>query len=552
MRFLKIRLLRLRKHFRSELFLLFLHLLNRQKQIIDILKPNIQPMNFLRLLSFGLSLFLLSFQVSAQNERPNIIVFLVDDMGWQDCSVPFWDKSTRFNQIYHTPNMERLAQKGMKFTNAYANPVCTPSRVSLMTGMNVVRHNVTNWTNIKKDVPTDSPDSLLTPAQWNYNGMSPVNGTPKAVHATPLPQLLKQAGYYTIHCGKAHFAPFGTPAADPLSIGFQKNIAGTSAGHPSSFLGTHNFRSKPTDTLWGVRGLEKYHGQDIFLTEALTLEAIAALKGNASKNKPFFLYMAHYAIHLPFDKDARFYQKYIDKGLTDTEAKYAALIEGMDKSLGDIMDYLESAQLDKNTYIMFMSDNGGLSLTPQRSGEIHTQNLPLKQGKGSLYEGGIRVPMLVAGPHIESGSVSYQNVIIEDFFPTVLNMAKIQKYSTAQKIDGQSLMPYLNNKNKQDNAKTLIWHYPNNWTNRDFHGTSWVSAIRQGDWKLIYFHKTSTLELYNLKTDIEENHDLAKENPEKTKSMAKLLTQQLKNRHARMPSFKKTGQPIPYPDEIKL
>jgi arylsulfatase A-like enzyme len=488
--------------------------------------------------------------VFAQTSKPNIVIFLVDDMGWQDCSVPFWDKVTPLNQRYHTPNMERLARNGMKMTNAYANPVCTPTRVSLMTGMNELRHKVTNWTNVKKDTPTDSPDSILVPAKWNYNGMSPVKGIDKTVYATPLPELLRQAGYFTLHCGKAHFGPYGTPAADPLSMGFEKNIAGTAAGHPSSFLGAKNFRNNPKDTTWGVRNLEKYHGQNIFLTEALTLEAIAALKENQSKNKPFFLYFAHYAVHLPFDKDERFYQKYIDKGLTDNEAKYAALIEGMDKSLGDVMNYLEQNNLDKNTYIIFMSDNGGYSLTPLRSGEVHTQNLPLKQGKGSLYEGGIRVPMLVSGAGIKKGSVSSQYVHIDDFFPTVLDIAGVKNYSTTQTIDGKNLMPFFQNKTKKDNKKILIWHYPNNWTNRNFHGTSWVSAVRQGDWKLIYFHKTSTLELYNLGDDIGETHDLSKKEPKKLRKMAKLLTRKLKERGAEMPSFKATGKAIPYPDEV--
>ncbi|WP_461128446.1 sulfatase [Spirosoma aerophilum] len=482
--------------------------------------------------------------------RPNIIIFLVDDMGWQDTSVPFWQEKTAINRRFHTPNMERLARKGMKFTNAYANPVCTPSRVSLMTGMNVVRHNVTNWTNTQKNTPTDYPDSLLSPPGWNHNGMSPVAGIANTVHATPLPQLLRQAGYVTLHCGKAHFASYGTPAANPLAIGFEKNIAGTAAGHPSSFLGEKSFRRTPNDTTWGVRDLEKYHGKNIFLTEALTLGAIAALKENQPSQKPFFLYMSHYAVHLPFDKDARFYQKYLDMGLTDTEARYSALVEGMDKSLGDIMDYLEANNLDKNTYILFISDNGGYSLH-QRSGEVHTQNLPLKQGKGSLYEGGIRVPMLVSGPKIEPNSLSRQYVGIDDFFPTVLGMAGVARYTTLQTVDGKNLLPFMENKDKRDDKKILLWHYPNNWTNVQFKGTSWGSAMRRGDWKLVYLHKTQTVELYNLKDDIGELNDLAKTQPAKLKQMARLFTDELKKRNAHLPAFKATGQPIPYPDEVK-
>lgn len=496
------------------------------------------------------SFFLFAFcpDLISQKVKPNIIIFLVDDMGWQDTSVPFWSKVTPINKKFHTPNMERLAASGMKFSNAYAHPVCTPTRVSLMTGMNVARHHITNWTSVKKNTPTDYPDSVLIPAPWNYNGLSPVKDIEKTVHATTLPEVLKAAGYFNIHCGKAHFAPYGLPASNPINIGFDVNIGGSAAGHPGSFLGSKNYRSNENDSLWAVRGLEKYAANDNYLTEALTLEAIQSLKQN--KGKPFFLYMAQYAVHLPFDKDNRFYKRYIDEGLSDTEAKYAALVEGMDKSLGDLMNYLKENDLEKNTYLFFMSDNGGLSLTPQRGGETHSQNLPLKQGKGSLYEGGIRVPMIVTGPGVEKNSTSKQTVIIEDIFPTVLEIAAIKNYHTVQTVDGKSILPNLLNKNITDPSKILVWHYPNNWINQNFHGTSWLSAIREGPWKLIYFHKTSQLELYHLDDDISETHDLSKQMPEKTKQMAELLTHELKKRKASMPYFKNTNKQIPWPDEL--
>ncbi len=497
-----------------------------------------------------ISLLLLSTLLQAQVSKPNIIVFLVDDMGWQDTSVPFWNQKTHFNEIYETPNMERLAKNGIKMTNAYANPVCTPSRISLMTGMNVTRHHVTNWTSPFKDTPTDNPDSLLVPPQWNINGLTIFPNQPNTIQATPLPKLLKEAGYFTIHCGKAHFAPFGISASNPLNIGFDVNIAGTSAGHPASYLGINNFRKNPADTVWGVRNLEKYFGKDIFLTEALTLEALDAVKRSQQKKKPFFLYMSHYAIHLPFDKDERYFQKYKDKGLTDNEAKYAALIEGMDKSLGDIMNYLKKNRLDRNTYIFFLSDNGGFGLNPQRTGPALTQNLPLKQGKGSIYEGGIRIPFIATGPTIARNGVSGQYISIDDIFPTVLKIAKVQNYKTIQHVDGQNIKPFLESRNKRDNARQLFWHYPNNWTNINVHGISWASAMRQGDWKLIYFHKTQTLELFNLKDDIGEQKDLASSYPEKVKTMAKVLTNELKIRKSQLPTVKSTGKTIPWPDEI--
>jgi arylsulfatase A-like enzyme len=241
----------------------------------------------------------------------------------------------------------------------------------------------------------------------------------------------------------------------------------------------------------------------------------------------------------------------MDAGLTDTEAKYAALVEGMDKSLGDIMSYLEKNGLDKDTYILFTSDNGGLSLKGSRSGEPHTQNLPLKQGKGSLYEGGIRVPMIAAGPQIKSGSVSKQYIISEDYFTTILQMANANPKNLRQVVDGKSFLPVLQGKQKSvDQQKTIVWHYPNNWTNINLKGISWASAIRQGDWKLIYFHKQQTLELYNLSIDIEERHDLSGIEVAKTKSLAHLLTQKLKERSAAMPSWLSNDKTIAWPNEI--
>ena len=159
--------------------------------------------------------------------KPNIILFFVDDMGWQDTSVPFWHKKTPFNEIYRTPNMERLAAEGIKFTQAYATAVCSPTRVSLMTGMNAARHRVTNWTLRKDSIqPMEKNHPTLEFPLWNVNGMSPVAGDPKAVHATSLPQVLNDAGYYTVHSGKAHLGAIGTPGANPLNVGIDVNIAG--------------------------------------------------------------------------------------------------------------------------------------------------------------------------------------------------------------------------------------------------------------------------------------------------------------------------------------
>lgn len=487
--------------------------------------------------------------------QPNIIVFLVDDMGWQDTSVPFWTKTTDFNRRYRTPNMERLAREGMKFTNAYAMPVCTPTRVSLITGVNAAHHRVTQWTSPNKDKNTDHPDSTVNPVDWNINGFSPVAGVAHTFYGTPLPSVLASHGYYTIHSGKAHFGSAGTPGSDPKNVGFQVNIAGNEIGSPASYLGEKNYdkpvNGQPART--AVQGLEKYHGTNVFLSDAITIEALRALEKPVSEKKPFFLYLAHYAIHVPLDPDKRFMDHYLRAGLDSTEAKYASLIEGMDKSLGDVMKFLEERKLAENTIILFMSDNGGLSLTPQRGGKAWTHNLPLRAGKASVYEGGIREPMIVKWPGVvKPGTTANQYVIIEDFFPTILEMAGIRNPSLIQQVDGQSFIPILKNPAWKNNDRELVFHHPNRWNGPEGPAIHYASAFRKGDWKLVYDQRKARLELYNLKADIGELNDLAASDPKKVKELAALFSRKLQTWNAQMPVFKKTGQVVPWPDGLGM
>jgi len=489
-----------------------------------------------------------------EESKPNIIIFLVDDMGWQDTSVPFWKTKTEFNDLYRTPNMERLANEGMKFTQAYATSVCSPTRISLMTGMNAARHQVTNWT-LRKDKlqPMEVNHKSLEFPGWNVNGMSPIAGDHNAVHATPLPQILKDGGYFTIHSGKAHLGAIGTPGEDPKNLGFDVNIAGHAAGAPESYYGATNFGNGiEGKEIWAVPGLEKYHGKDIFLTEAITLEAIKAMDTAVQKKKPFFLYMSHYAVHTPIMGDKRFEQKYYDKGIDSTEAKYASMIEGMDKSLGDIMDHLEQKNITENTIILFMSDNGGLSAVA-RGGEKHTHNKPLASGKGSIYEGGIREPMLVKWPgKVQPNTTTDNYVIIEDFYPTVLEMAGLYNVETVQIIDGESFISTLKGEMRVFDERPLFWHYPNEW-GPSGPGIGAASAVRSGDWKLIYFYENQKIELFNLNEDIGETKNLENQYPERVEELAHILTNYLKKVNAQIPLDKLTKEPIPYPvDVLKL
>lgn len=507
--------------------------------------------NFLKKSTIAFA-FLIGIHLSSSaQKRPNIIVFLVDDMGWQDTSLPFWTEVTSLNKRYHTPNMERLAKEGMKFTNGYAASVCTPSRTSMLSGMNPAHLRITNWTSPRKDNNTDNADEQFFKAEWNFNGLSPQPGIPNTAHVTAFPQLLKDAGYFTVHVGKAHWGSAGTPGSNPYNLGFMVNVSGHSAGHPQSYFGEDFYGNKPGENTWqSVPDLQEYYGKDVFLTEALTLEAIKTLDAPIRDQQPFYLNMAHYAVHVPLQADPRFYQKYIDMGLDIPEAKYASLIEGMDKSLGDLMDYLKSKRVDQNTIIIFMSDNGGLSLAPPRGGKPHTQNSPLKAGKGSLYEGGIREPMIVKWPGItKAGSIANQYVIIEDFFPSILEMAQIKNYKTIQQIDGKSFIPVLKNEAYKDDQRFLYWHYPNKWINVDGPGINYRSAVRQGDWKLIYNMRDGSKELYNLKHDISESRNLATENPEKVAALSKALGGQLRKWKASMPIDKVTNKVVPMPDD---
>lgn len=485
--------------------------------------------------------------------RPNIILFMVDDMGWQDTSLPFWTEKTHYNKVYETPNMERLASQGMMFTQAYANSISSPTRCSLLTGTNAARHRVTNWT-LQKNKSTDKMSEIIELPDWNYNGICQVSGINNTYQATSFVELLKNSGYHTIHCGKAHFGAIDTPGENPHHFGFEVNIAGHAAGGLASYLGEDNYGhtkdGKPT-SLMSIPGLEKYWGTDTFATEALTQEAIKALDKAKKLGQPFYLYMSHYAIHVPIDKDKRFYQKYIDKGISPKEAAYAALIEGMDKSLGDLMNWLDKNGEADNTILIFMSDNGGLSSEPEwRDGKLHTQNYPLNSGKGSAYEGGIREPMIVRWPKVVSpGTKCDKYLIIEDFYPTILEMAQVKNYKTIQPIDGISFLPLLKETGDPSKGRALYWNCPNIWGNKG-PGIGPTCTIRQGDWKLIYYYESGKKELFNISEDIGEKRDKASIYPKIVKKLSDKLGKQMKKVKGQRPIFRATDKPCPWPDEI--
>lgn len=481
---------------------------------------------------------------TAADERPNIILFIVDDLGWQDISVPLHTERTVFNERYHTPNLERLAREGMAFTNAYAAaPVCTPSRTSIMTGQAPARTHITYWT-LHADQDTTRDHPLLRPPQWQMNGLQP--------GATTLPQLLNNAGYRTIHIGKAHFGAHDTPGGDPTNLGFTVNIAGHASGAPGSYLSTHRFANGPrtgrpgASSVWDVPGLDAYHDESIYLTEALAIEAQRAIRAALDDDEPFFLNFAPYAVHTPIMANERYLARY--QSLHPTEAAYATMIESFDAALGALITTLEErGQLD-NTVIIFTSDNGGLS-AHGRGGEPNTHNAPLRSGKGSAYEGGVRVPAIVRWPGITPPDTRSDAIIIgHDWFPTICAIAGITIPPDATTaLDGRDLSSALRSAENPWPDRAVHFHMPHTWGARG-PGIWPFSSIRAGRWKLIYFHADRRFELYNLANDLGETINLAEWHPDRVADLAAQLGDWCRAVNAQMSIDRRTDQPVEWPD----
>lgn len=475
----------------------------------------------------------------AQEGRPNVIVFLVDDMGLMDTSLPFLTdgegNAVRYplNDWYHTPNMERMARQGIRFSTFYAQSVSSPSRASIMTGQNAARHRTTNWINSESNNRTP-----YGPKDWNWKGISKKTIT--------LPRVLQQAGYKTIHVGKAHFGPMGSEGEDPLNIGFDVNIAGSSIGQPGSYYGENGYGHIKGQKSRAVPGLTQYHGTNTFLSDALTFEANDQIDKAVSEKKPFFLYMAHYAVHAPFEVDWRFLGHYTDPGKSSQAKAFATLIEGMDKSLGDIMDHLEELGIAENTLILFLGDNG--SDAPLGDEKGHFSSAPLRGKKGSEYEGGVRVPFIAcwAKPDgrneqqkrlpIQAGVIQQQMGTVMDIYPTVLALAGVGN-PEGHVLDGFDLAPQLVGKRNENRPEKFLMHFPHE------HRGSYFTTYWDGDWKLIYYYNPElpdrpAYELYNLKKDPTEIHNLATTETKRLVEMTEAMARQLEAEGALYPEDK--------------
>lgn len=504
---------------------------------------------------------------AAASSPPNIIVMLVDDMGMMDCSVPFITdaqgrpQTQELNRFYRTPNLEALAARGVRFNQFCAMSVCSPTRISIMTGQNAARHRTTNWIN----PDTDNAGSQ-GPPQWNWRGLKPGDIT--------LPALLHQAGYRTIHVGKGHFAPREQPGSNPATLGFDINVAGASIGQPGSYYGLQDFGGKAATQAATNKakknakaqspkpkrgnnqppGLEAYHGKDIFLTEALTLEAASHIRAAAAQKQPFFLYFAQYAVHAPFNADPRFIGNYKDSDKPEAAKAFASLVEGMDKSMGDLLKLLDELNIAKDTLVIFLGDNG--SDAPLGHEHAVACAAPLRGKKGSHYEGGTRVPMIAAWAKAEpahpaqqrlpiaAGAIQTQQAAVYDLFPTLLELTNT-KTPPAHVVDGRSLAPLLQGKPQPDRPQQFLMHYPHG-PHRSHYFTLW----RDGDWKVIHHYLPSapsaggkSYELYNLRQDPYEQQDLANREPTQLRRMMQGMIEALKANNAVYP-MDPQGQPL--------
>lgn len=477
-------------------------------------------------------------------EKPrNVVFFLVDDLGVTDVDL---DGSDPF---YETPNLAKFAKTSVNFTNGYAScPVCSPTRSAIMTGLNPARTANSNYFGAPNEflgeIPADydpARDFLKPGKKLNGRDRYPLWPAPYLGRlpdgTTTLAQALKKHGYATFFAGKWHLGPEGNY---PQDHGFDINIGGARGGGP--YGGKKYF--SPYGNPQIKDGPPGEH-----LTERLGRETADFIKAN--KDKPFLAYLSFYSVHTPLMAPDDLVKKYQAKreklGLTDefspepprknrtghSHAVYAAMIEAMDSACGQVLDTLEAEGLAENTLVIFTSDNGGLSTSEGSP----TTNLPYRAGKGWLYEGGIRVPLLVRNPSTgNAGTTSAEPIYSTDFYPTILAAAGHDQLPE-QHIDGVSFLPYLEKPDTAPSHRLMFWHYPH-WGNQ---GGSPGTAVRAGKWKLIRWDWPERIELFDLEADPGEKNDLSKEQPKVAGDLFahinNFLTQTKAHRPSKNPDF---------------
>jgi arylsulfatase A-like enzyme len=448
---------------------------------------------------------LLCLPLVASAARPNVVFILADDLGWTDLGCYGSD-------FYETPHLDRLAREGMRFTQNYsACTVCSPTRAALLTGKYPARLHLTDWS------PGLMPDNpkLLVP-DWTRH-------LPR--EEITVAEVFRAAGYATAHIGKWHL---GTAEYFPEHQGFELNLAGTDKAAPPSYHAPYRIPNLP----------EGPPGE--YLTDRLAAEAVNFIAQH--RDRSFFLYLPHFAVHTPIQGRADLVAKYRRKlrpGLTHTNVQYAAMIESLDAAVGRVRAALAEHRLTERTILVFTSDNGG------RITRGTTSNAPLRYGKASAYEGGVRVPLIVYWPGVtRPGIVSDTPVISMDWFPTLLEMCELTSPATgpvryadrdtgAPGCDGVSLVPLLRGTGSIA-RRELFWHYPHH-QHYQLGGAMPYSAIRQGDYKLIEFHDDQRVELYHLRDDPGEQRDLADAQPDRAAELRARLHAWRREVGAQMP-----------------
>ena len=454
------------------------------------------------------------------SDQPNFLFFLVDDLGWADVGC---NGST----FYQTPHIDSLATSGTRFTDGYAAAsICSPTRASILTGRHPVRVNITDW------IPGMSKTGKFEKVEDRDN---------LALSEVTIAETLRDAGYQTFFAGKWHLGEVGH---FPEDQGFNINIGGHERGSPPG--GYYAPWRNP-------KLVAKHDGE--YLTERLTEETISFINSQRTQDPPFFAYLSYYNVHTPIQPYKKRVGEYEEKlkGLKgetpiieernarsrgrQDNAELASMVAAVDDSVGRILAKLDEWQLSDNTVVIFFSDNGGLCTRPASSKKNGKGaagpgcNLPLRAGKGWLYEGGIREAAIVRAPGKAQGIVCNTPMVSTDFYPTILELAGLPLQPELH-VDGRSLVPFLDTEPKEQAERELYWHYPH------YHGSGWApgGAIRKGDWKLIEFWEYDDVELYDLSKDIGEQNDLSKRHPEKVRELQLALDNWRTSINAVMPA----------------
>lgn len=437
------------------------------------------------LLGVALTQFLAPAMVRADAPKPlNVIFILADDLGWSDLACYGAD-------LHETPHLDRLARQGVRFTRAYAASVCSPTRSSLMTGKHNARLGITTWHESAAEGPAKG--RTLTP--------------PPAVANLPLAEVtiaerLQAAGYLTALVGKWHL---GTAGFYPEAQGFEVNVGGTFWGAPASFFWPYKGQQRFGGEYRYVPGLNPGKKGD-YLTDALTDEALSVI--DAAGDRPFLLYLAHHAPHTPIEAkpaDVEHFRSKLKPGLNHRNPGFAAMVKSLDDSVGRVMAHLEKKGLADRTVVIFSSDNGGY-ISEYANLQV-TSNAPLRSGKGSLYEGGIRVPLIVRWPGVApEGTTCHEPVAAVDFTPTLLDI--LGQPPAKEPLDGLSYAPLLRSPNARLDRDALYFHYPHYYPS-----TTPVSAVLSRNLKYLHYYETDRGEFYDLTTDPGESRDLAPTRP---------------------------------------